>query len=124
MKERIAKFLSKNFNIALLLELAVIAAAVFLFGYRCPFEAVFGIDCPGCGLTRALLAALRLDFAGSFSYHPLLILVIAWIVYLLFFQRTKPLPRKWELIALCVTVVLFLALWVCRVFLFGNGLAS
>lgn len=36
----------------------------------CPFRFFFGISCPGCGMTRALLAALRLDFAAAFSYHP------------------------------------------------------
>ena len=28
-----------------------------------------------CGMTRALLAALRLDFAAAFSYHPLFFLL-------------------------------------------------
>lgn len=32
----------------------------------CPFRFFFGISCPGCGMTRALLAALRLDFAAAF----------------------------------------------------------
>ena len=35
----------------------------------CPFRFFFGISCPGCGMTRALLAALRLDFAAAFSYQ-------------------------------------------------------
>jgi uncharacterized protein DUF2752 len=30
-------------------------------GIRCPIRAVFGIDCPGCGGTRALLALMRGD---------------------------------------------------------------
>lgn len=41
----------------------------------CPFRFFFGISCPGCGMTRALLAALRLDFAAAFSYHPLFFLL-------------------------------------------------
>jgi hypothetical protein len=28
-------------------------------GLRCPIRAAFGIDCPGCGGTRALLALIR-----------------------------------------------------------------
>lgn len=41
----------------------------------CPFRFFFGISCPGCGMSRALLAALRLDFAAAFSFHPLFFLL-------------------------------------------------
>ncbi|MBO5273467.1 MAG: DUF2752 domain-containing protein [Clostridia bacterium] len=44
---------------------------LILFLWRCPLRYFFGIACPGCGMTRALLAALRLDFAGAFTLHPL-----------------------------------------------------
>lgn len=57
-----------------LLTLGLIAAvvAVFcLFNIPCLFKAAFGIICPGCGMTRAYLCLLRLDFGGAFSYHPM-----------------------------------------------------
>ena len=41
----------------------------------CPFRFFFGISCPGCGMTRALLAALHLDFAAALSFHPLFFLL-------------------------------------------------
>jgi len=37
----------------------------------CPFKAVTGLPCPGCGMTHAFLALGRLDFAGAFSANPL-----------------------------------------------------
>lgn len=37
----------------------------------CMWVQILGIPCPGCGMTRACLAALRLDFAGAFSFHPM-----------------------------------------------------
>lgn len=37
----------------------------------CPTAGMFGIPCPGCGLTRAVLAAVQGNFSGAFHYHPL-----------------------------------------------------
>jgi Protein of unknown function (DUF2752) len=41
--------------------LMLIMFAAARFGIRCPIRAVSGIDCPGCGGTRALLALMRGD---------------------------------------------------------------
>jgi hypothetical protein len=38
--------------------LAAVTFAAARLGVRCPIRAVFGIDCPGCGGTRALLALM------------------------------------------------------------------
>ena len=37
----------------------------------CPFKAVTGLPCPGCGMTHAFLALGRLDFAGAWAANPL-----------------------------------------------------
>ena len=41
--------------------LAAVTLAAARFGVRCPIRAAFGIECPGCGGTRALLALMRGD---------------------------------------------------------------
>lgn len=38
----------------------------------CPFNLITGLKCPGCGVTRMLLAMLRLDFKSAFSFNPTL----------------------------------------------------
>ena len=43
-----------------LVALALISVSAARLGFRCPFRAVLGIDCPGCGGTRAW-ALLRGD---------------------------------------------------------------
>ena len=44
--------------------------------YHCPFLYFFGVPCPGCGMTRALIKACTFDFKAAFYYHPLFLLVI------------------------------------------------
>jgi len=37
----------------------------------CPTAALFGVPCPGCGLTRATLALLHGDVGAALHLHPL-----------------------------------------------------
>ena len=55
--------------------------AVFLLAYRfgiilCPLKRFTGIPCPTCGSTRAVICALKGDFAGAFKYQPLVMTLI------------------------------------------------
>jgi len=89
--------------------------------YKCPFLFFLGIPCPGCGMTRALLSLLRLDFAAAFHYHPLFPLVIFWFLYgiRLYFYRKIPLTdiqKKRNLILLSLTCVLFFVVYFIRLF--------
>ena len=44
--------------------------------YKCPSKYVFGIPCPGCGMTRALIALCTLDIEQAMYYHPLCVMVV------------------------------------------------
>ncbi len=50
----------------------------------CPFKLLSAIPCPGCGITRALLAAFQGNWTASLAYHPLglpfLTLWTAWLI--------------------------------------------
>lgn len=35
----------------------------------CPSKLIYNIPCPGCGMTRACLALLKLDFSSAFHYN-------------------------------------------------------
>jgi hypothetical protein len=52
-----------------------LVAAILVDLPLCPTAATFGIPCPGCGLTRATLAAMHGHFAEAFHYHPLFFFV-------------------------------------------------
>jgi hypothetical protein len=48
---------------------------------QCPFHAATGLDCPGCGLTRATHAALNGDFAAALDFNLLIILLAPLALY-------------------------------------------
>src|ERR1035437_4677198 len=42
----------------------------------CPYKALSGIDCPGCGMQRSFIELLKGNFFLSFQLYPALIPVI------------------------------------------------
>jgi hypothetical protein len=47
----------------------------------CPFKYLTGIDCPGCGFQRSILALLQGDLHKSFSVYPPAIPLLLFFVY-------------------------------------------
>ena len=82
-----------------------------LLNVPCLFQAFLHIPCPGCGMTRAVKAALRLDLAAAFHYHPMF-----WcmpILYLYFLFDNGLFQRKWLDRAVLVSIgVGFLLHWI------------
>jgi hypothetical protein len=48
----------------------------------CSFREMTGIECPGCGLQRSILALLRGDLAGSILQFPALLPLAAMFLFL------------------------------------------
>ena len=48
----------------------------------CFYKSTFGVECPGCGMQRALVALLRGDLMGSLRLYPALIPTIAMLTLL------------------------------------------
>ncbi len=40
-----------------------------LFNTTCPFVAIFGVSCPACGMSRAIMSLFRLDFKGYLTFN-------------------------------------------------------
>lgn len=56
------------------LVMSPLFAVVLVDVPSCPTAAIFGIPCPGCGLTRATLALLRGELRAALHFHPLVFL--------------------------------------------------
>ena len=46
----------------------------------CTFRNMTGIPCPGCGLLRSMVTAVRAEFAKSWEYHRLGILTTLYVL--------------------------------------------
>ena len=66
---------------------------MYIFKIPCPFKWLFKIDCPGCGITRAYISLLHLDFRQAFAYnHAFWVVPICGVFYLL---DGKVFKTKW-----------------------------
>ncbi len=63
----------------------------------CPFKFITGIDCPGCGFQRSLLALLQGNLHQSFQLYPPAIPLLILFTYGIADRRFK-LDTKNELI--------------------------
>jgi hypothetical protein len=89
----------------------------------CPWRAVTGVACPGCGLTRAMGALLRGRADEALHLHPLVVvlglqLALVWAIAL---RATRPAstslrePPRWVMPGLfALNAVVFVAVWGLR----------
>lgn len=83
------------------------------FGIPCIFQKFLGIPCPGCGMTRALVALLHFDFAGALKLNAGI--YVMPVVILLIFKNARIFANKYLNICtyiLCAGV--FLAQWLVK----------
>ena len=99
---------------------AIFAAVLFFLilhhftGAICLFNAICGIPCPGCGLTRAAVLALQGRFAESFAMHPLLFPALAVLAFMMIHSiilKKKPSRLFYLIITLCLIVFLGFYIW-------------
>ena len=75
------------------LFLLLIAAAMHHWQLNCLWQELLSIPCPGCGMTRALLAALHGDMTAAFRYHFMVPSLPLLYLYLLFDGQL--FSKKW-----------------------------
>jgi len=53
----------------------------FPLPHTCTFKSLTGLPCPGCGLTRSLVAAVHGDMAQSLHFHRLGVVTLVYIFF-------------------------------------------
>ena len=75
--------------IRIIIYIAILAGLIWLkftngsFG-ECYIKSSLGIECPSCGITRAVIAILNLDFISALNYNAYFVLVLL-PMFLVFF---------------------------------------
>ena len=92
---------------------ALLYGIFYIAGIGCPIKFITGLSCAGCGMTRAYLSLLKLDFAEAFYYHPLFMLPPLALLLVLIKKR---LPGKLYLISMFTITGAFLIIYLVRLF--------
>jgi hypothetical protein len=94
------------------------AVLILVLDVGCVFRRVTGIPCPGCGMTRAHLAALQLDFKTAFFYHPLWFLPVPLIGLQILFPEGIFERKSWNQCLIGFLIVVVLGTYIIRMLLF------
>ena len=83
---------------------AVLCLCILVLHPPCLWQHFFHIPCPACGMTRAWLAALHLDLAAAFRYHPMFWSVPILYLYVLRLCRVfRNSVINWLILSLILT---------------------
>ena len=72
----------------------VLVLLLLLLFYKCPFQYITGIPCPGCNMKTSLYYLLQFKFSLSLYYHALLIPTIVVFVSILFNHKNQERIKK------------------------------
>ena len=103
--------------------------AVFLPGFEsampetCTAKRLFGIDCPGCGMTRAFISISSGQFARAWSFNPASFIVYLFVAvqipwHMLQIWRLKngklPVVTRWAYMAPIAMALVMVVHWIWR----------
>lgn len=76
--------------LAIPIALYCIPAGWIMHGHPvCLFRNLFGTECYGCGMTRAVFSLLRLDFGAAWEYNRLIVIVAPLLTYIYIKETVK-----------------------------------
>ena len=92
------------------LIITIFVVLTSVFGIGCPFLYLFGVPCPTCGVSRALLSLLRLDIRGYFYYQPMALplLVAVWLMLHIKLFHHKRIVTMFVLLTLVSNTFLYI----------------
>lgn len=96
----------------LLIYFVIVYIVLDYLNTTCLYLYFFGIPCPGCGMTRAFLSLIRLDFVGAARYN-FLVYFMPYVFVYLFFDFKK--ARIHNLILLGIGILFFVN-WINKLY--------
>ena len=104
--------------------------AVFLPGFKtampetCASQRLFGIDCPGCGMTRAFISISSGRLTRAWNFNPASFIVYLFVAVQIPWHtiqiwrlknRRRPLVTRWAYLAPVAMVVVMAVHWVWKI---------
>lgn len=86
---------------------------ISIIGIGCPIRFMTGISCAGCGMSRAWISVLKLDFHSAFYYHPL------WFIPLIFsmlYLKNSFAPLRSYRFIVSAFILMFIVAYFFRLF--------
>lgn len=107
----------KNTSNKIIFAISFVLILLFYLVFHCPFRFFFGVSCPGCGMTRALISLFKFDLVSAFYFHPLVFIMPFISAYIIarVLKKRPPFGKKCETVLLFFTIALFSAVFVFRV---------
>lgn len=106
-------------EIKALLTIVVFYAIIELLGVTCPIKFLTGISCAGCGMSRAWLSVLQGNIDMAFYYHPLFLLVIPLIIFMVLAHKTN---KKIFKVILVIILIIFITVYFIRMIFFPDAI--
>lgn len=104
----------KHAKWAVLLVFAYFVLLRKFFVTTCPAVLITGFPCPGCGMTRAFMRLLHLDFVGAWRLHPFVYLFVTFVIwfgtrrYILGISDTE---KAWKMAAMLGILMIAFYIW-------------
>ena len=86
MRKRFFRVLKKYLIVLGAGILYFVFTSVTKIGIPCPFYYLTGLQCPGCGVSRMMLALARLDFSHALQYNPFILLTSPILLFIIFYS--------------------------------------
>ncbi len=112
----------KNTKWAIIFLTAYFVFSKKIFHNICPLVALTGFPCPGCGLTRAGISVLRLDFSSAWRFHPFIFPILLYILLFVinryfFFDKNRKFLRCYAIVIL----ILMTGFYIWRMYRYFPG---
>lgn len=88
----------------------------FNIGIPCLFHKFTGLLCPGCGITRMILAILHLDFKSALQYNQVVFIFSPIILYFIIRLYVSWLKSENYKLSLIENIVVYIMLTILLIF--------